>query len=155
MSLPCTLPSAVLTISGSGGARRQPVKPITPKVMNRETLPTNSVFTIEAPVQPSERIGRPPSPLRGAVVEPACCLSAVRIDANEYFDPTGVFRHTKKFARPDGFEPPTTAFEAQCSIQLSYGRNRRAVYRVHYGAARMFANRGIGKSLRAEELHSV
>jgi hypothetical protein len=50
---------------------------------------------------------------------------------------------TSDFARPDGFEPPTTAFEAQCSIQLSYGRNRREVYRGHYGAARMFANRSL------------
>ncbi len=24
--------------------------------------------------------------------------------------------------RPDGFEPPALEFEAQCSIQLSYGR---------------------------------
>ena len=25
-------------------------------------------------------------------------------------------------ARPEGFEPPTPAFVAQCSIQMSYGR---------------------------------
>ena len=27
-----------------------------------------------------------------------------------------------KMVRPDGFEPPTPAFEARYSIQLSYGR---------------------------------
>ena len=33
---------------------------------------------------------------------------------------------TVELARPDGFEPPTTAFEAQYSIQLSYGRTAEA-----------------------------
>ena len=35
---------------------------------------------------------------------------------------------TRNLARPDGFEPPTTWFEAKCSIQLSYGREVREVY---------------------------
>jgi hypothetical protein len=34
------------------------------------------------------------------------------------------FSCKKTVARPDGFEPPTTWFEARCSIQLSYGRPR-------------------------------
>jgi hypothetical protein len=44
-----------------------------------------------------------------------------------------------RMARPEGFEPTTTAFEARYSIQLSYGRNRREVYRVGGGAARVAA----------------
>ena len=36
-------------------------------------------------------------------------------------------------ARPEGFEPPTTWFEARYSIQLSYGRVTRAVYQASSG----------------------
>ena len=32
-------------------------------------------------------------------------------------------KSTSKLARPEGLEPPTTRFEAWCSIQLSYGRS--------------------------------
>jgi hypothetical protein len=43
------------------------------------------------------------------------------------------------YVRPDGFEPPTTWFEARCSIQLSYGR-----ITAHCSGTRDLAPRGHG-----------
>jgi hypothetical protein len=60
----------------------------------------------------------------GQVVEPAFCLSAVRIIANQYSDPTIVLRYTKILVRPDGLfalraHPFGVALRA---INLAYGQ---------------------------------
>ena len=59
----------------------------------------------------------------GQVVEPSCCLSGVRTEALDGLT-RQTFSYKKSVVRPERFELPTTAFEAQCSIQLSYGRPR-------------------------------
>jgi len=60
----------------------------------------------------------------GEVVEPAFCLSAVRITAYKYADPTIVFRYTKILVRPDGlFALRAHPFGvALWAINLAYGQ---------------------------------
>ena len=49
----------------------------------------------------------------------------------------GCRHHDKTATRPEGLEPPTTRFEAEDSIQLSYGR-RCTIQCTHAAQRRQF-----------------
>jgi hypothetical protein len=61
----------------------------------------------------------------GQVVEPYCHLSAVRITADCHtVKPNGSHRQIS-MVRPDGFEPPTTAFEALWTIIRVHAKTQK------------------------------
>src|SRR6266481_662092 len=63
------------------------------------------------------------NPARRRVVEPSCCLSAVR---TAWSQPSGLGCRGIFYAkvRPDGFEPPTPWFEEAYSKQRKYLENK-------------------------------
>ena len=49
--------------------------------------------------------------------------------------------------RPDGFEPPTPAFEARYSIQLSYGRLETSILRRSSRVGALFGHSALGVAI--------